>query len=73
IQVVRRLTSRNRDVGLVCDLSGTSLADAAFSTELVALLDANRALAGSLILGFRQEAVRNLSPLDIETLGALSD
>ncbi|MBN8941581.1 MAG: EAL domain-containing protein [Rhizobiales bacterium] len=73
IQVVRRLTSRNRDVGLVCDLSGTSLADAAFSAELVALLDANRALAGSLILGFRQEAVRNLSPLDIETLGALSD
>lgn len=73
IQVVRRLTSRNRDVGLVCDLSGVSLADAAFSTELVALLDANRVLAGALVLGFRQEAVRNLSPLDVETLGALSD
>ncbi|QCI65762.1 EAL domain-containing protein [Phreatobacter stygius] len=73
IQVVRRLTSRNRDVGLVCDLAGVSLGDAAFSTELVALLDANRALAGSLVLGFRQDAVRNLSPLDIETLGALSD
>ncbi|WP_168201627.1 EAL domain-containing protein [Phreatobacter aquaticus] len=73
IQVVRRLTSRNRDVGLVCDLSGASLADAAFSNEMVESLDAARSVAGSLVLSFRHDALRAMSPLDIETLKSLMD
>jgi cyclic-di-GMP phosphodiesterase TipF (flagellum assembly factor) len=73
IQVVRRLTARNRDVSLFCDVAGSSLADAAFSTELVASLEAARSIAGSLVIGVEQEAVRSLSPLDVETLRALSD
>ncbi|MCZ0738755.1 EAL domain-containing protein, partial [Phreatobacter sp. AB_2022a] len=73
IQVVKRLTSRNRDVGLVCDIAGASLSDAAFASELIALLDSNRALAGSLVIGLRQATMRNLAPLDGETLGALAD
>jgi cyclic-di-GMP phosphodiesterase TipF (flagellum assembly factor) len=73
IQVIRRLASRNRDVSLVCDIAGSSLADAAFSTELVSSLEVARSIAGALVLGFRQEAVRAMSPLDIETLRALSE
>jgi cyclic-di-GMP phosphodiesterase TipF (flagellum assembly factor) len=73
IQIVRRLTVRNRDVGLICDLSGASIADAAFSAELLSMLEAARPVAGSLLLGFRQEAVRAFSPLDIETLRSLVD
>ncbi len=73
IQVVRRLTARNRDVSLFCDVAGSSLADAAFSTELVASLEAARSIAGSLVIGVEQEAVRSLSPLDVETLRGLSD
>lgn len=73
IQIVRRLTARNRDVGLICDLSGASLADAAFSTELLSMLEAARPIAGSLVLGFRQDAVRAFSPLDVETLASLVD
>lgn len=73
IQIVRRLTVRNRDVGLICDLSGASIADAAFSAELLSMLEAARPVAGSLLLGFRQAAVRAFSPLDIETLRSLVD
>lgn len=73
IQVVKRLTSRNRDVGLVCDIAGVSLSDTAFASELIALLDDNRALAGSLVIGLRQATMRNISALDGETLGALAD
>ncbi|MBY0361927.1 MAG: EAL domain-containing protein, partial [Phreatobacter sp.] len=73
VQIVRRLTARNRDVGLVCDLSGSSLADAAFATELIASLEASRSIAGSLVLGFSQAAVRAMNALDVETLRSLSD
>ncbi|MDP2803861.1 MAG: EAL domain-containing protein [Phreatobacter sp.] len=73
VQIVRRLTARNRDVGLVCDLSGSSLADAAFASELIASLEASRTIAGSLVLGFTQATVRAMSALDVETLRSLSD
>jgi cyclic-di-GMP phosphodiesterase TipF (flagellum assembly factor) len=73
VQIVRRLTARNRDVGLVCDVSGSALADAAFATELIASLEASRAIAGSLVLGFTQATVRAMSALDVETLRSLSD
>ncbi len=73
VQIVRRLTARNRDVGLVCDLSGSSLTDAAFATDLIASLEASRAIAGSLMLGFTQKTVRDMSALDVETLRALAD
>lgn len=73
VQIVRRLTARNRDVGLVCDLSGSSLADAAFATELIASLEAARSIAGSLVLGFSQATVRAMNALDVETLRSLSD
>jgi len=73
VQIVRRLTARNRDVSLVCDVSGSALADVAFAAELVASLEASRAVAGSLVLGFSQAAVRDMTALDIETLRMLSD
>ncbi|PTM61138.1 EAL domain-containing protein [Phreatobacter oligotrophus] len=73
VQIVRRLTARNRDVGLVCDLSGSSLTDAAFATDLIASLEASRAIAGSLMLGFSQQTLRDMSSLDADTLRALSD
>ena len=73
VQIVRRLTARNRDVGLVCDVSGSALADAAFATELIASLEASRAIAGSLVLGFTQATVRGMSALDVETLRSLTD
>lgn len=73
IQIIRRLSARNRDVGLICGLAGSSLADAAFSADLIGSLDAVRSLAGSLMLGFSQGAVRNLSPLDAETLRVVAE
>lgn len=73
VQIVRRLTARNRDVGLVCDLSGSSLTDAAFATDLIASLEASRSIAGSLMLGFSQQTLRDMSGLDVETLRSLAD
>lgn len=73
VQIVRRLTARNRDVGLVCDLSGASLADVAFAAELVDLLEAAQGVAGSLVLGIGQQALRAMSAVEAQTLRLLAE
>jgi len=69
VQVVRRLLLKNRDIGLFCNLSGTTLADAGFP-ELLEFVEANRAIAPSLVFEFSQSAVRAMGPLEHESLAA---
>jgi cyclic-di-GMP phosphodiesterase, flagellum assembly factor TipF len=71
VQVVRRLLLKNRDIGLFCNLSGTTLADAGFP-QLLEFVEANRAIAPSLVFEFSQSAVRALGPLENESLAALA-
>jgi cyclic-di-GMP phosphodiesterase, flagellum assembly factor TipF len=71
VQVVRRLLLKNRDIGLFCNVSGTTLADAGFP-QLLEFLEANRAIAPSLVFEFSQSAVRALGPLENESLAALA-
>jgi cyclic-di-GMP phosphodiesterase, flagellum assembly factor TipF len=72
VQVVRRLLLKNRDIGLFCNLSVATLTDAGFP-QLLELIDANRAIAPSLVFEFSQNAVRAMGPIEHESLAALAE
>jgi cyclic-di-GMP phosphodiesterase, flagellum assembly factor TipF len=72
VQVVRRLLLKNRDIGLFCNLSVATLTDAGFA-QLLEFLEANRAIAPSLVLEFTQSAVRGMGPIEHEALAALAE
>ena len=71
VQVARRLVSRNRDVGLFCNLSASTLVDAEFFPQLTEFMEANRAIAPALVLELTQAAYRTMGPLENESLTAL--
>jgi cyclic-di-GMP phosphodiesterase TipF (flagellum assembly factor) len=73
VQVVRRLTARNREIGLFCNISGSTLLDPEFFPQLTDFMQANRALAPSLVLEFEQSTMRAMGPLEHESLGAFTD
>jgi cyclic-di-GMP phosphodiesterase TipF (flagellum assembly factor) len=73
VQVVRRLTMKNRDIGMFCNLSGATLADSEFFPQLLDFIDANRALSTALVFEFAQAAVRRFGPMEQESLAALAD
>src|SRR6478735_3107493 len=73
VQVTRRLLMKSRDVGLFCNLSAASLTDALMFRQFLDFMDANRALASSLMFEFTQEAYRNFGPIEHESLAALSE
>jgi cyclic-di-GMP phosphodiesterase, flagellum assembly factor TipF len=72
VQVVRRLLLKNRDIGLFCNLSAATLTDAGFP-QLLEFIEANRAIAPSLVLEFTQSGVRNMGPMEHESLAALAE
>jgi cyclic-di-GMP phosphodiesterase, flagellum assembly factor TipF len=72
VQVVRRLLSKNRDVGMFCNVSASTLVDPEFFPQFSEFMDANRALAPSLVLEFTQAAYRSFGPMENESLAALA-
>jgi cyclic-di-GMP phosphodiesterase TipF (flagellum assembly factor) len=70
VQVVRRLLLKNRDIGLFCNLSAATLTDAGFP-QLLEFIEANRAIAPSLVFEFTQGAVRGMGPIEHESMAAL--
>jgi cyclic-di-GMP phosphodiesterase TipF (flagellum assembly factor) len=72
IQVLRRLMVRNKDVGVFCNVSAATLGSAASFSQCLDFLEANRALAPSFVLEFKQATFRRLGPTEIEHLAALS-
>jgi len=73
VQVVRRLLLKNREIGLFCNVSLSTLTDAAVFQQLLDFLDANRAIAPSVVLEFTQSALRAAGPIENESLSALVD
>ena len=73
VQVVRRLLLKNRDVGLFCNISMSTLTDPAYFRQLHDFMQANRALAPSLVFEFRQNAYRSFGAIEHEGLAALAD
>ncbi|MDI4236287.1 EAL domain-containing protein [Bradyrhizobium sp. Arg237L] len=72
VQVLRRLMVRNKDVGVFCNVSAATLGNAVNFTQCLDFLEANRALAPSFVLEFKQSTFRNLGPTESEHLAALS-
>ena len=62
VQVLRRLMVRNKDVGVFCNVSAATLGNPANFAQCLDFLEANRALAPSFVLEFKQATFRNLGP-----------
>jgi cyclic-di-GMP phosphodiesterase TipF (flagellum assembly factor) len=72
MQVLRRLMVRNKDVGVFCNVAAATLSNAETFAQCLDFLEANRALAPSFVLEFKQSTFRNLGPVESEHLAALS-
>jgi cyclic-di-GMP phosphodiesterase TipF (flagellum assembly factor) len=71
VQVLRRLLLKNRDIGLFCNISPATLADAEVFPQFLEFVEANRALGPSLVFEFTQSAFRAMGPIEHEALSAL--
>src|SRR5882757_1389212 len=72
VQVLRRLMVRNKDVGVFCNVAAATLGNPTTFAQCLDFLEANRALAPSLVLEFKQATFRNLGPIETEHLAALA-
>jgi cyclic-di-GMP phosphodiesterase TipF (flagellum assembly factor) len=72
VQVLRRLMVRNKDVGIFCNVAAATLGNPATFAQCLDFLEANRALAPSFVLEFKQATFRNLGPAETEHLAALA-
>ena len=64
VQVMRRLQLKNREVGLFCNIAASTLTDAELFPQFLDFMDANRALASSLVLEFSQSTLRAMGPIE---------
>jgi len=72
VQVLRRLMVRNKEVGIFCNVAAATLGNPATFAQCLDFLEANRALAPSFVLEFKQATFRNLGPTETEHLAALA-
>jgi cyclic-di-GMP phosphodiesterase TipF (flagellum assembly factor) len=72
VQVLRRLMVRNKDVGVFCNVAAATLANATTFAQCLDFLEANRALASSFVLEFKQATFRHLGTVESEHLAALA-
>jgi cyclic-di-GMP phosphodiesterase TipF (flagellum assembly factor) len=72
VQVLRRLMVRNKDVGVFCNVAAATLGNPTTFAQCLDFLEANRALASSFVLEFKQATFRNLGPVETEHLAALA-
>jgi cyclic-di-GMP phosphodiesterase TipF (flagellum assembly factor) len=72
VQVLRRLMVRNKEVGVFCNVAASTLSNTATFAQCLDFLDANRALAPSFVLEFKQTTLRHLGPTETEHLAALA-
>jgi cyclic-di-GMP phosphodiesterase TipF (flagellum assembly factor) len=72
VQVLRRLMVRNKDVGVFCNVSAATLGNPANFAQCLDFLDANRALAPSFVLEFKQATFHNLGMVESENLAELA-
>ncbi len=73
VHVVRRLAAKSRDVGLFLNIAADTLRDAKVFSELLNYLDANRAVAPSLVLEFTQSAFKKLGPSEQINIALLAE
>lgn len=72
VQLLRNLSARQKDTGLFLNIAPESLADTAFFGEFSSFMQANRALADSLIFEVSQPAYSAFGPMEQESIGAIA-
>jgi cyclic-di-GMP phosphodiesterase TipF (flagellum assembly factor) len=72
VQVLRRLMVRNKEVGIFCNVAAATLSNPAIFAQCLDFLEANRALAASFVLEFKQSTFRSLGAVETEHLAALA-
>jgi cyclic-di-GMP phosphodiesterase TipF (flagellum assembly factor) len=72
VQVLRRLMVRNKEVGVFCNVAAATLGNNAIFSQCLDFLEANRALAPSFVLEFKQSTFRNLGQTETEHLASLA-
>jgi cyclic-di-GMP phosphodiesterase, flagellum assembly factor TipF len=72
VQVLRRLLATSPEVGMVCNVSASTLSCPEFFPQFSEFMGANRALAPSLVLELTQSAYRSLSAEENDCLHALA-
>src|SRR5579863_4176075 len=72
VQVLRRLMVRNKEIGVFCNMAAATLRDPATFSPCLDFLEANRALAPSLVIEFKQATFRNLGTGESEHLAAMA-
>jgi cyclic-di-GMP phosphodiesterase TipF (flagellum assembly factor) len=72
VQIVRKLTTRSRDIGVFCNISGDTLADTEFFPQFLDYMQANKDLAGQIIFEFSQAAVLRAGAAGEKNLSFLS-
>ena len=72
VQVVRRMIQKSRGIGVFCNISGETLADAEFFPQFLEYMHHNRDLAAQIVFEFDQRAVLNAGQKGEENLIYLS-
>ena len=72
VQFIRRLTARQRDVGVFCNISLASLSDLAFFPQFVDFMRAHRDLAAQIVFELPQAAFDAMGPAEEQNLKELS-
>src|SRR6202021_1843222 len=72
VQGLRRPMVRNKEVGVFCNMAAATLRDPATFAPCLDFLEANRALAPSFVIEFKQAMFRNLGSAESEHLAALA-
>ncbi|HTS42298.1 MAG TPA: EAL domain-containing protein [Xanthobacteraceae bacterium] len=70
-QVVRRLLQKNRDIGLICNVSAYTLVDHSACQQMRHFMEANQELASSLLLEFPQSVWRAMGAKEQDSIAAL--
>jgi len=73
VQIVRRLASQDRKIGIFCNISLASLGDEDFFPQFMDFLGANRDLAGSLIFELGQAAFKARGSVEARNMAKLAD
>jgi len=72
VQIVRKLTQKNRDIGIFCNISGDTLADKEFFPQFLDYMRVNRDLSGQIVFEFSQDAVLKAGSEGEHNLAALA-
>ena len=73
VQIVRRLASSDRQVGIFCNISPASLSDEAFFPRFLDFMRQNKDLSNALIFELGQKAFRDRGARESRNMGKLAD